>query len=108
MQKQPLLVVVSDDRGIAFRGVVYVPVVANGPDGLHGVASHAGHGDGGQPVPHIVLENVLPLAVKQKNHGLQRQNIFVNGGHKSRFGDHKYTNILLGKMIFILIELSLT
>ena len=79
MQKQPFLVVVGDDRGIAFWGIVDVAVVANGPDGLHGVASHTGHGDGGQAVPHVVFEDVLPLAMEQKNHGLGREHRLLSG-----------------------------
>lgn len=47
-------------------------VVADGADGLHGVASHAGHGDGRELVPHVVFKDVLPLAMEQKHHGLQR------------------------------------
>lgn len=70
LQEQPFLVVVRDDGGVALWGVVYVAVIADGPDGLHGVASHAGHGDGRQAVPHVVFEDVLPLAMEQEHHGL--------------------------------------
>ena len=98
LQKQPFLVVVRDDGGVAFRGVVYVAVVADGADGLHSVACHAGHGDGRQPVPHVIFEDVLPLAMEQKDHGLQRGDILLcdicgwgrGWVSKSRFSDHKY------------------
>lgn len=37
--------IVHGNRGVALRGVVDVPVVSYGSDGLHGVSSHTGHGD---------------------------------------------------------------
>lgn len=65
-----VLRVVHCNRRIAFWRGVYISVITYGSDGLHGVASHAGHGDCGQTVSWVIIKDVLMLAVQQQHHRL--------------------------------------
>lgn len=79
--------VVHSHRGVALWGVVDVPVVPYGSEGLHGVSSHAGHGDRGQTVPGVKVKDVLVLAVQQQHHGLSERE--RGGGHNVRAARHR-------------------
>lgn len=80
-----ILRVVHRHRGVALWGGVDVPVVSYRSDGLHGVSSHAGHGDCWQTVPWVIVENVLVLAVQQQDHGL------LENGQKKEYVTSKQT-----------------
>lgn len=71
---------VVDDGGVALRRVVGVADVAHRHVREHGVAGHAGHGDGRHPRRGVELKDVLPLALQEQHHGLGAEE---GGGMKS-------------------------
>lgn len=119
MKELPFFIVVHYNRSITFRGVVYIPVVANGANSLHGMTSNAGHGDSRKPIQQIIFKDILPLAMKQKNHRLKIKNRFLPCDKWWSTSPHslaiyryyffaKMCHSHLGKFISSLIELSLT
>lgn len=63
--------VVLQERGLAVRGSVDVPVVADGQHRLQGVFHHAGHCHSNQAVCLVILKDVASLAVQEQHNRLQ-------------------------------------
>lgn len=79
-QQPPIKGVVLHEGRLAVRRGVYVPVVTNRQQRLHGVLHHAGHCHGNQAVRLVILKDEAPLAVQQEHNGLQQDTERANGG----------------------------